>query len=124
MTKRSGPPLIGGPYPAPRLEEGAVVECQHKGAVRVGALSGSPIPWPLGHRPGQAGGGHWLPILTGALVEAVRTESAGAVAHWWGVSRATVQRWRKTLGVGRMTEGTRRIWVERASKLHKHRRKK
>jgi hypothetical protein len=31
------------------------------------------------------------------------------VAHWWGISPLTVWTWRKALGVGPVTEGTRRL---------------
>jgi hypothetical protein len=44
------------------------------------------------------------------LARAIRHESAVAVAHWWGVSRAAVIHWRKALGVGRTdNEGSRRL---------------
>jgi hypothetical protein len=42
------------------------------------------------------------------LAEAARRESNAAVRHWWGVTPQTVSKWRKRLGVGRYTDGTRR----------------
>ena len=66
-----------------------------------------PIPWPLGRVRGR--GGKPFPVLHGALVRAVRRESVVAVCHWFGVSRNTVWRWRKALGVEFSTEGTFRL---------------
>ena len=44
-------------------------------------------------------------------VRTVRTESAAALKHWFGVAACTVQSWRRALGVeGRAgTEGSRRL---------------
>jgi RNA polymerase sigma factor (sigma-70 family) len=42
----------------------------------------------------------------------VRTESELAIAEHWGVGLTTVWSWRKALGVGRMTEGTRELYRE------------
>jgi len=36
-------------------------------------------------------------------------ESEMAVAYWWGVGLTTVWAWRKTLGIGRVTVGTREL---------------
>jgi hypothetical protein len=51
-------------------------------------------------------------VLYGALADAVRRESAEAVAYWWGVTAQTVTAWRKALGVGQYNEGTRRLKSE------------
>ena len=48
-------------------------------------------------------------ILCGDLVDAVKRESEAAVMHWWGVSDSTVRKWRRALGVPRMTPGTIRL---------------
>jgi hypothetical protein len=45
----------------------------------------------------------------GRLSDAVRRESAQAVAHWWGVTAQTVTKWRAALGVGPTNEGTFRL---------------
>jgi hypothetical protein len=71
---------------------------------RSSACPTAPIPWPIGKR-GRAKG---LVVYAG-LADAVRRESAQAVAHWWGVTPQTVGVWRKALGVGALTEGTRRL---------------
>jgi hypothetical protein len=44
------------------------------------------------------------------LLRAIRTESAEALKHWFGVSTSTVWSWRKAFGVGQWgTEGSRRL---------------
>lgn len=63
------------------------------------------IAWPRRRKTGRAS-----LILCGDLVRAVETESEIAVAHWWGVSVTTVWAWRKALGVGRITNGTARLY--------------
>jgi hypothetical protein len=46
-------------------------------------------------------------------VRAIRTESATAIKHWFGVSDHTVLCWRKAFGVpGWSTEGSRRLHRE------------
>ena len=49
-------------------------------------------------------------ILCGDLIRAVQTESEAALAHNWGVNKATVWKWRKALNVGRMTAGTTHVF--------------
>jgi hypothetical protein len=71
-------------------------------------LTDAPIPWPIGSRDG-----HRAIILFGDLVQAVATESAQAVGHWWNVGSDTVWKWRKTLGVDN-TEGTHLLHRETA----------
>ena len=108
------PALIARPYRAPRCAAGEYLYCEHhQDDVAVAGFTVAPIPWPAYRRPGAAED-QLTPILTGDLARAVRVESAAAVASWWGVSRATVGRWRRALGVGRMNEGTRARWVELA----------
>jgi hypothetical protein len=52
-------------------------------------------------------GGHGL-LFDGELIRAVRTESALAIGHWWGVSEGVVWRSRKVLGIPRaVTEGSK-----------------
>lgn len=43
-------------------------------------------------------------------------ESVASICHWWGVSRWTVQRWRRALGVGWYTPGTQAAWSEATKK--------
>lgn len=104
------PQLLGGPYQAPRCRVGRPLSCAVRGDVRVAGITDAPIQWPYA-RVGQ-GGGTPVPIVTADLVRAVQTEAAQAVAHHWGVSRWTVMRWRRALGVGRMTPGTVAVWRE------------
>jgi len=114
---RDAPPaLIAGPYRTPPLRPGRPAHCARLGSVVVAGLTdgptatgrGAPLSWPYAEGVGRKRS----LLLVGDLVRAVRTESERAVAAAWGVSRATVGRWRRALGVGRMTEGTRRLWVE------------
>jgi hypothetical protein len=68
-------------------------------------VSDARIPWPVGKRhPGS----DLAPVVYAGLAEAARRESNAAVRHWWGVTPQTVSKWRKRLGVGRYTDGTRR----------------
>ena len=53
-------------------------------------------------------------IIFKGLARAIRKESGVAICHWWGVTNQTVTKWRKALGVGPVTPGTRRLRVERA----------
>jgi hypothetical protein len=72
-----------------------------RGAVEVVSLHEAPIPWPVGKR----GRARSL-VAFKDLVRAVRRESEVAVAHHRGVDKQTVRKWRKALGVGKVTEGT------------------
>ena len=96
--------LLFGPYSHPPLAYGDEVLCEVRGEVIIFELSNGLIPWPVGKR----GRGKGLVVYAG-LADAVRRESAQAVAHWWGVTPQTVGVWRKALGVGALTEGTRRL---------------
>src|SRR4051794_24266947 len=86
-------------YCIPPFECGRVVHCEVRGPVMVLGLSDGPIPWPVGKR-GRA----TSLVVYGGLAEAVRREAVQAVCRWWGVSRGTVWKWRKALGVGLTTE--------------------
>lgn len=94
-----------GPYRAPQVKPGYWLEDAIEGKVEVGGLTTAPIPWPRRRKTGKAS-----LILCGDLVNAVRRESEVAVAHWWGVSVTTVWKWRKALGVGRITPGTEELY--------------
>lgn len=95
--------LIGGPYHAPHTVHN---RDKTKGSVVTVGNSDAPIKWPLR----MSTGGRTVPVLCGDLVKAVRTESVSAIAHHWGVSRWTVMRWRRLLGVPQFTDGTRYLW--------------
>jgi len=101
--------LLFGPYSPPRLRRGQLAVCEaRRDLVRVGPLSNGPIPWPTIEGRGRRGAGQL--IVCGDLVRAVRKEAAAAIVRHWGVSQQTVWRWRKALGVGRMTPGTVEVY--------------
>lgn len=101
--------LLFGPYVAPPFDYGDTVSCKLSGQVEIVGLTDALIPWPIGRRD------RWKSIvLYGSLADAVRRESNQAVAHWWGVSLPTVSKWRRTLGVEPITEGTHWILREKA----------
>ena len=119
MTTRQStprPPLLGGPYRAVRVRPGHTVVCLMRGEVEVhGVTEGArstddgPLAWPYVEPcPGTR---RLTMLVLGDLPRAVRTESVQAVCHYWRVGRHTVQRWRRALGVGRMTAGTRALWA-------------
>jgi hypothetical protein len=45
-------------------------------------------------------------VIYHGLKRAIEKASNQGVAHWWGVSRGTVRRWRRALDVVRKTPGT------------------
>ena len=111
-TKRiDAPPLIGGPYAAPRCRVGRPLACLLRGDVEVDGMTEAPVPWPYTrHRGDDVPKSAWpMLIICGDLELAIRTESVRAVAYHWGVTANTVFRWRRALGVERMTEGTARL---------------
>lgn len=107
-----------GRYRTPRVKPGHFISDAVAGEVQVdGITEDVPIPWPYIARVGT----QKTLILCADLTKAVNRESVAAVAYHWGVSRWTVRRWRRALGVGRWTEGTKRIWATNADKLHRRR---
>lgn len=106
MTDRESYKLIGGPYPMPRCRVGGTLTCEFRGRdVKVKSITNAPISWPSVY-PNRVS-----PILCGSLLSAVRLESRNAVAHHWGVSPGIVNKWRRAIGVGKWTPGTRRLIV-------------
>lgn len=103
------PKLLGGPYAMPRCRVGKPLFDTIRGDLVVATITDTPIPWPFG-RVSRACRG--APILTGDLERAVRVESNQAIQYYWGVSRWTVERWRRALGVERMNPGTAAVWKE------------
>src|SRR4051812_49132675 len=100
-------PRLLDEYATPRLRAGDMARCARRGDVRVVGLSDAPIPWPVGQTLPR-GRARSL-VLSDGLADAVRRESAVAVAHWWGVSTQTVGAWRKALEVPQYNEGTTRL---------------
>ncbi|WP_288949533.1 hypothetical protein [uncultured Paracoccus sp.] len=101
LSNPDTPPLLFGPYAAPDISDGWLVD-HVDGSIEVGGWTNAPIPWPRRKKTGK----HSL-ILCGDLIRAVMMESSAAVQHHWGVSEGTVWKWRQALGVGRVTPGTR-----------------
>jgi hypothetical protein len=100
--------LLHGPYRTPRFRYGHTLRCELRGELVVTGLTDAPVPWPLGRRPGKSVRARSL-VLCGDLADAVRRESATAVAYHWGITAQTVTRWRQALGVGHVNEGTHRL---------------
>jgi hypothetical protein len=99
--------FIGGPYSPPKLRGRTKAFCVVRGDVTVAGWTDAPIRWP--YHAGR-GGVHCPLVLCGDLVAAIHTESSIAIQHHWGVSRSTVMRWRRLLGVVRFTAGTAALW--------------
>ena len=97
--------LLFGPYVTPNIRRGDKAACELRGReVFCGGLTDAPIQWPRMLKTGSPS-----LILCGDLVRAVRIESEVAVAYHWGVSITTAWQWRKALGVGRTTDGSREL---------------
>jgi hypothetical protein len=101
--------LLFGPYRAPTCVAGDWLDDAYYGRCEVAGFTTAPMSWPRARRKGPA-----APILTDELVRAVKSESACAVAYWWGISYTQVQNWRRWMGVGRRTEGTARLLANSA----------
>lgn len=101
--------LLFGPYRPPCLKRGDRAFCLYRDdLVVITGWSDAPIPWPLCRRLDPPGGVGLF--IDDELARAVSHEAALVVAHWWGVERSAVGRWRKALGIGRMdSEGSRRL---------------
>ena len=102
--------FLFGPYKAPPLKVCDVTSCLFRDVeVVVYGWSAAPISWPLCYHARTRAFGKGI-LVEEELARAIQQESAMAVAHWWGVSQATVRKWRAAFGVGRMdTEGSRRL---------------
>lgn len=107
MSKRH-PRLLAGPYLPPVVQGGDEIEDVAAGEyVRVGGYSEAPIRWPRRLKTGRPS-----LIVTERLADAIRTESSEAIQHYWGVGPVTVAKWRRLLGVDRMTPGTKEVYRE------------
>lgn len=116
------PQLLHGPYTRPKVKLGEPIEAVvyyrdsnevETRQVLVTGWSQAPITWPLGR---TADGSRDRVLLCGDLVRAVSLESVATVSYWWGVSRWTVQRWRRALGVHWYNPGTAAAWSEASKK--------
>ena len=102
--------LLHGPYESPKVKLGAIVTCEYRDTdVVIAGWTDALFPWPCCRVRGRRSG--YGPWVGAGLAAAVRTESAIAVAHWWGVGVFTVRRWRRALGVGHITSGTHALYV-------------
>ena len=88
-------PYLVGCYKAPDIAIGSTVHDEYHGDVVVEGFTKTPIPWPGFTLRGQHVG--LMPILFDGLVRAVAEESEMAIAHYWGVSRGTVNLWRRVI---------------------------
>ena len=97
--------LYFGPYDTPRFRYGQRVWCHYRGWVKIVGLTDGKIQWPI-RRPIKSNPGRDSMVIYHGLKRAIEKESNQGVAHWWGVSRGTVRRWRRALAVPRKTPGT------------------
>jgi hypothetical protein len=105
MTEKERSALLYGPYTTPAFRWYSVVRCEFRGDVTIVALTDARIPWPVGKTTRAKS-----LVIYGDLAKALRVESNQAICYWWGVTAQTVSKWRKALGIGVLTEGTKAIW--------------
>jgi hypothetical protein len=91
-------PKLIGTYTTPAVRKGERVSCLYRDCeCVVTSFHDGRIVWPRVQPREQRGGyGLWV---NEDMVQAIRTESAGALMYWFGVSCSTVWKWRKTFGV-------------------------
>jgi hypothetical protein len=104
--------LLHGLYKAPSHRRGDRAVCLYRDCeVVVTTWTDARISWPRCRRRGQKGGSGLL--VNEELLRAIRTESAEAIKHWFGVSTHAVWRWRKAFGITQWgTEGSRRLHTQ------------
>ena len=101
-------------YRTPECKIGGTLFCRLRDRdVKVSRISDAPIQWPIAAKTGRAS-----LILCGDLLKAVRVESEQDIAEAWRVSITTVWKWRKALGVGRVTPGTSKKLARNADSWH------
>jgi hypothetical protein len=114
MTDHDRYRLLFGPYITPTFEYGDPAFCEMRGEVTIYGLTDARIPWPLGKQKGQEVRRPSL-VLFGSLIDAVRNEDPSSIGFWWGVSHATLTKWRAALTVVGLTVGAKHVCRERAS---------
>ena len=107
MVEATSTILRFGPYSIPSgYGIGDTISCAYRGRdVLIGGITDAPVQWISIRKTGKP-----FVILCGDLIRAVQTESEVAVAHNWGVDKETVRKWRRALGIGRMTAGTTQVF--------------
>ena len=110
MIDRERLKLLFGPYKAPRLRRRDRAFCLFRDCdVVITSWTDARISWPRCRAVHHRRGGPGL-LVDDELLRAIRTESAVALKHWFGVSTHAVWNWRKAFGVGQWgTEGSRRL---------------
>jgi hypothetical protein len=100
--------LLHSPYRRPSVRVGNRATCLIRGEVAVTSRTHARLRWP--RCLPVNGVGHPSLLVDEELARAVRSESAAALCHWWGVSEGVVWRWRKALGVTRTSNpGSNRL---------------
>ena len=79
--------LLFGPYATPVFNYGDDGWCELRGEVILCGLTAARVPWPVGKK--KEGSRARFIVVCGGLADAVRRESAQAVAYWWGVTNQT-----------------------------------
>jgi hypothetical protein len=103
----------------PAVTDGGQFYCHYRKMwCRVTSWTDAPVPWPRGVPEGPGRKGHPGLIVTRALERAIRTESAAALMHWFGVGVSLAWRYRQWLGVEGWTRtpGSRRLQHEVSAK--------
>jgi hypothetical protein len=91
-------PTLIATYSPPSEKIGQRIHCLFRDTLcKVTSFSDAPIIWPRVQPLGQRGGSGLL--VDKELVRAIKTESADALSHWFGVSSGVVWRWRKWQGI-------------------------
>jgi hypothetical protein len=85
-------PFVAGPYTPPKASKGDKLRDLMLGDVEVEGMTDGLISW-----PGVTYRKQLIPVLAGDLVRAVCEEDELAVAHYWGISRYIVGRWRAAI---------------------------
>ena len=86
-----------GPYHPPVVNVGTKLHDEWRGDVTVDGFTKAPIPWPGAKYQHSRGDAQYLPILCGDLVRAVCEENELTVAHYWGVTRYIVEKWKQAI---------------------------
>ena len=86
--------LLHGPYVPPAFRRGDRTVCLYRDAdVVITSWTNARIPWPRCRAIGVRGGSGLL--VCDELVRCIRSESAEAIKHWFGVSTNAVWNWRR-----------------------------